>query len=147
MNTHFLRYMDMCKCQRVIPRHKQSPRYRIAHGWKDEYGSWSWIPFKLLMHLKSQRALFIYFFSSSLNIHIFFLFSFSFFLSFFSFILFFFFFYTPPWTLDYIVPTFWQLPPMLRRLHIHGQRGGKKFCAKVGTKSSIFSWRKTLEIF
>jgi hypothetical protein len=31
--TH-LRSVDMCKCQRVIPRHKGSPRYRIAHGWK-----------------------------------------------------------------------------------------------------------------
>jgi hypothetical protein len=31
-NTHTLRYVDMCKCQRVIPRHKGSPRYLIAHG-------------------------------------------------------------------------------------------------------------------
>jgi hypothetical protein len=29
-----LRYVDMCKWQRVIPRHEGSPRYRIAHGWK-----------------------------------------------------------------------------------------------------------------
>jgi hypothetical protein len=38
-STHTLRYVDMCKWQRVIPRHKGSPRYRIAHGWKDEFGS------------------------------------------------------------------------------------------------------------
>jgi hypothetical protein len=31
--TH-LRWVDMCKWQIVIPRHKGSPRYRIAHGWK-----------------------------------------------------------------------------------------------------------------
>jgi hypothetical protein len=31
--TH-LRWVDMCKWQRVTPRHKGSPRYRIAHGWK-----------------------------------------------------------------------------------------------------------------
>jgi hypothetical protein len=31
--TH-LRKADMCKWQRVIPRHKGSPRYRIANGWK-----------------------------------------------------------------------------------------------------------------
>jgi hypothetical protein len=42
-NTHTLRYVDMCKWQRVIPRHKRSPLYRIAHGWKDEFGSFkSW---------------------------------------------------------------------------------------------------------
>jgi hypothetical protein len=29
-----LRLVDMCKWQRVIPRHKGSPRYRIAQGWK-----------------------------------------------------------------------------------------------------------------
>jgi hypothetical protein len=29
----------MRKWQRVIPRDKGSPRYRIAHGWKDEFGS------------------------------------------------------------------------------------------------------------
>jgi hypothetical protein len=34
-----LRYVDMCKWQRVILRHRRSPLYRIAHGWKDEYGS------------------------------------------------------------------------------------------------------------
>jgi hypothetical protein len=32
-----------CANGRVIPRHKGSPRYRIAHGWKDEFGSFkSW---------------------------------------------------------------------------------------------------------
>jgi hypothetical protein len=27
-----LRILDMCKWQRVIPRHEESPHYRIAHG-------------------------------------------------------------------------------------------------------------------
>jgi hypothetical protein len=33
-NTHTLRQVDMSKWQRVMPRHKGSPCYRIAHGWK-----------------------------------------------------------------------------------------------------------------
>jgi hypothetical protein len=37
--THTFRYVDMCKWQRMIPRPERSPRYRIAHGWKNEYGS------------------------------------------------------------------------------------------------------------
>jgi hypothetical protein len=31
--TH-LRKVDMCKWRRVILRHKGSPHYLIAHGWK-----------------------------------------------------------------------------------------------------------------
>jgi hypothetical protein len=38
-NTHTLRQVDICKWQWVIPRHKGSPRYRIAHGWKNDFGS------------------------------------------------------------------------------------------------------------
>jgi hypothetical protein len=29
-----LRWVDMCKWQTLIPRHKGSPHYRIAHGWR-----------------------------------------------------------------------------------------------------------------
>ena len=31
---HTFRIVDMCKCQWVIWRHKWSPCYQIAHGWK-----------------------------------------------------------------------------------------------------------------
>jgi hypothetical protein len=47
--TH-LRWVDMCKWQRVIPRHKGSPCYRIAHGWKIEYGSFNLEALNFLMH-------------------------------------------------------------------------------------------------
>jgi hypothetical protein len=43
-NTHFL---DRWTCANGKGRHKWSPCYRIAHGWKDEYGSWSWNPFEI----------------------------------------------------------------------------------------------------
>jgi hypothetical protein len=49
--TH-LRWVDMCKWQRVIPKHKGSPRYRIAHGWKIEYGSFNLEALKFLMHFR-----------------------------------------------------------------------------------------------
>jgi hypothetical protein len=49
--TH-LRYVDMCKWQRVIPRHKGSPCHRIAHGWKNEYGSFNLETLKFLMHFR-----------------------------------------------------------------------------------------------
>jgi hypothetical protein len=42
----------MCKWQRVIPRHKGRPRHRIAHGWKDEFGSFNLETLKFLMHFK-----------------------------------------------------------------------------------------------
>ena len=67
--------VDMCKWQRLIPRHNWSPCYRIAHGWNN------WVQSNLqstwsLMKLKELRS-----FSSSF---IFFLFSLPlFFLSFF----------------------------------------------------------------
>jgi hypothetical protein len=102
-----------CANGRVILRQKQSPRYRIEHGWKDEYGSWFWILLKLLMHPESRGALFFFFLFFFIHIHIFLL-SFFFLSSFilFSFSLFFPFLYSP-WTLDNIVPTSCQLPPCL----------------------------------
>jgi hypothetical protein len=63
-NTHTLRYVDMCKWQRVIPRHKGSPRYRIAHGWKNECGSLNLETLKFLMHFREPGSLF-YFYSYS----------------------------------------------------------------------------------
>jgi hypothetical protein len=49
--THF-RWVDMCKWQRVIPRHNGNPRYRIAHGWKIEYGSFNLEALNFLMHFR-----------------------------------------------------------------------------------------------
>jgi hypothetical protein len=92
---------------------------------------------------------FIFFFLS-IFIHIF---SFPLFLSFFFFFHTFFFLYLFSFSFLFLLPLnsrFTYLlatPPMLRRLHVPGQWGGNFFCAKVVTKSSIFSWRKTLEIF
>jgi hypothetical protein len=60
----------MCKWQKVIPRHKGSPRYRIAHGWKDEFGSLILKLLKFLMHLENLRVHFLLFF---IHTHIFFL--------------------------------------------------------------------------
>jgi hypothetical protein len=92
-NTHTLRYVDMCKWQRVIPMNKGSPRYWIAHVWKDEFGSFNLETLKLLMHFREPgSSLFIsyilIFFSFLFLIHIFSLFlffSFSFLLFSFSF--------------------------------------------------------------
>jgi hypothetical protein len=41
----------------MIPRHKGSPRYRIAHGWKNEFGSFILESLKFLMHFKEPRSL------------------------------------------------------------------------------------------
>jgi hypothetical protein len=38
---HTLEIGGHVQMARVIPRHKGSPRYRIAHGWKIEYGSFN----------------------------------------------------------------------------------------------------------
>jgi hypothetical protein len=46
--------------QKVIPRHKGSPRYRIAHGWKDEFGTFN-LETKFLMHLENRVVRFILF--------------------------------------------------------------------------------------
>jgi hypothetical protein len=64
----------MCKWQRVIPRHKGSPRYRIAHGWKDEYGSKILKLLIFLMHFREpESSLYFIFINSyfSFLIHIF----------------------------------------------------------------------------
>jgi hypothetical protein len=63
--TH-LRWVDMCKWQRMIPRHKGSPRYRIAHGWKIECGSFNLEALKFLMHFREQgSSLYFYFYTYS----------------------------------------------------------------------------------
>jgi hypothetical protein len=70
-----------------------SPRYRIAHGWKNEFGSLNLEILKFLMNCRepgsslyfifiSYILIFIYFFFS----HFFFILTFFFFLSFFSFL-------------------------------------------------------------
>jgi hypothetical protein len=46
----------MCKWQRVTPRHKGSPRYRIAHGWKIEYGSFNLEALNFLMHFRESGS-------------------------------------------------------------------------------------------
>jgi cellulose synthase/poly-beta-1,6-N-acetylglucosamine synthase-like glycosyltransferase len=70
--TH-LRWVDMWKWQRMIPRHKGSPHYRIAHGWKIEYGSFNLEALKFLMHFREPGcSLYFYFYTYS---YIFFSFS------------------------------------------------------------------------
>jgi hypothetical protein len=81
----------MCIWQRVIPRHKGSPRYRIAHGWKDEFGSFNLETLKFLMHFRDPGIslyfifyiTYIYFFFSHIYIYIFLYTHFFLFLSFF----------------------------------------------------------------
>jgi hypothetical protein len=87
-NTHTLRYVDMCKWQRLIPRHKGGPRYRIAHGWKDEFGSFNLETLKFLMHFREPGSSF-YFYKYSY----FFFFSYIYFFLFFFILTFFFFFF------------------------------------------------------
>jgi hypothetical protein len=86
--------VGMCKWQRMIPRHKGSPRYRIAHGWKIEYGSFNLEALKFLMHFREPgSSLYFYFYTYS---YFFFFSYFSFFLSFsFSFFLINFFYLLP----------------------------------------------------
>jgi hypothetical protein len=62
----------MCKWQRVIPRHKGSPRYRIAHGWKNEYGSFNLETLKFLMHFRELGNSFYFIFISYILIYFFF---------------------------------------------------------------------------
>jgi hypothetical protein len=62
----------MCKWQRVISRHKGSPRYRIAHGWKNEFGSFKLEALKFLMHFREPRSSLYFIFTHT---HIFFFFS------------------------------------------------------------------------
>jgi hypothetical protein len=37
----------MCKRQKVIPRHNGSPRYRIARGWKNDFGTFNLKTFEI----------------------------------------------------------------------------------------------------
>jgi hypothetical protein len=60
----------MCKWHRVIPRHKGSPRYRIAHGWKMRMDLLNLETLKFLMHFREPGSslyfilILIFFFSS-----------------------------------------------------------------------------------
>jgi hypothetical protein len=55
----------MCKWQRVIPRHKGSPRYRIGHGWKIEYGPFDLEALNFLMHFREPgSSLYFYLYTS-----------------------------------------------------------------------------------
>jgi hypothetical protein len=47
---HTLEIGGHVQMARVIPRYKGSPRYRIAHGWKIEYGSFNLEALNFLMH-------------------------------------------------------------------------------------------------
>jgi hypothetical protein len=134
----------MCKWQRVIPRHKGSPRYRIAHGWKNEFGSFNLESLKFLMHFRELGSSLYFIFISYILIYIFsFLIFFFLYTHFFLFLSFFFFFFfsfsfsiLPPFELyNYIVPT---SSPMLRRLLVLEQRGDRD---KVGTENSFPSER------
>jgi hypothetical protein len=114
--TH-LRWVDMCKEQRVIPRHKGSPRYRIAHGWKIEYGSFNLEALNFLMHFREPGSSFYFYTYSYFSLFSLLTFFHSFF---FSFIHFFvihsvtrltpevWFFYLHPFKLFLIAP-FWTL--------------------------------------
>jgi hypothetical protein len=53
---HTLRDRWTCANSRVIPRHKGSPRYWIAHGWKDEFGSFNLEILKFLVHFREQGS-------------------------------------------------------------------------------------------
>jgi hypothetical protein len=68
--TH-LRWVDMCKWQRVIPRHKGSPCYRIAHGWKNEFGSLNLETLKFLMHVRELGTSLYFTFISYIFIYLF----------------------------------------------------------------------------
>jgi hypothetical protein len=78
----------MCKWQRVIPRHKGSPRYRIAHGWKMSMDLLNLETLKFLMHFGEPGSSLYFIFM--LYILIFFLFSFFLYTHFFLFLSFFF---------------------------------------------------------
>jgi hypothetical protein len=64
----------MCKWQRVIPRHKGSPRYQIAHGWKEEFGFKLLKLLKFLMHFREPGSPLYFIFISYILIYIFFFF-------------------------------------------------------------------------
>jgi hypothetical protein len=145
----------MCKWKRVIPRHKGSPRYRIAHGWKNEFGSFNLEPMKFLMHFREPGSSFYI-----IHTHIFFLFSSfshthifipSLFFSFFSFSFSSNFFYLLP--LNSKIALYLPPPPMLRRLLVLGQRSdrdkvgiGNTFPSERYLKSSILAPSIFLEL-
>jgi hypothetical protein len=127
----------MCKWQRVIPRHKRSPRYQIAHGWKDEFGSFNLGTLKFLKHFREPGSSLYFIFISYILIYIYFFSHIFFILTFLLFFPFFLsFFICSPWTLKLHCT---YLLPMLRRLLVLGQRGDRD---KVGTRN-IFLWRDT----
>jgi hypothetical protein len=120
----------MCKWQRVIPRHKGSSRYQIAHGWKDEFESFNLETLKFLMHFRvpGSSLYFIFTYSYIFLFSSFFLFPYThFFLFSFSSI----FLFAPLELYNCIVPT---SSPMLRRLLFLGQRGDGD---KVGTRNTF----------
>jgi hypothetical protein len=116
----------------VIPRHKGNPRYRIAHGWKNKFGSFNLETLKFLMHFRDPGSSLYFIFTHT---HIFFSFLIYIYLFLYTHFLFF---ICSPWTLNCIVPT---SSPMLRRLLVLGQRGDKD---KVGTRS-IFPLERYLK--
>jgi hypothetical protein len=120
----------MCKWQRVIPRHKGSPCYRIAHGWKNEFGSFNLETLLFLMHFREPGSS-LYFIFTHTRFFLFFsyIYIFSLYL--------FFSFYLLPFELC-IVPT---SSPLLRRLLFLGQRGDRD---KVGTRN-IFPLERYLK--
>jgi hypothetical protein len=117
----------MYKWQRVIPRHKGSPRYQIAHGWKNEFGSFNLETLKFLMHFREPVSS-LYFIFTHTHIFIYlFIFSFLIYIYIYSFSVYSSFYICSPWTLKLHCT---YLLPILRRLLILGQRGDRD---KVGT--------------
>jgi hypothetical protein len=47
----------------VIPRHKGSPRYQIAHGWKNEFGYFNLETLKFLIHFREPGSSFYFIFT------------------------------------------------------------------------------------
>jgi hypothetical protein len=62
----------MCKWQRVILKHKGSPRYPIAHGWKDEFGFFNLEILKFLMNFREPGSSLYFIFISYILIYFFF---------------------------------------------------------------------------
>jgi hypothetical protein len=128
----------MCKWQRVIPRHKGSHRYRIAHGWKDEFGSFNLEALKFLIHYREPGSSIYFIFTHthifSFLIFFFILTFFFFFLSFFSFFLFLshqFFLFSPLWTMKWHCT---YLLPHAKTLLVLGQKSDRD---KVGTGNTF----------
>jgi hypothetical protein len=93
-----------CANGRVIPRHKGSSHYRIAHGWKDEFGSFNLQPLKFLIHFREPGSSLYFIFISYILIFSFLIFILTFLLL----LSFFLFFICSPWTLKlhctYLLP-------------------------------------------